>query len=395
MTSFDGYDWFQHYFGFKEKPAAVMKNIFAEDFEDHSEITSNLNGRKIKCGKFSLRDMNSYKHIFDLLRSKQSQDGHLHVIHGHGYKSKNMDLVHIIRHQNNEDFNGATFVAASNFNLLEYGSSNATASNGISQYAVDSTQGPAFATATIGSTVYRTYFVKHQKINSTLNNVKNPNSNSNYFIDYKNQEDASKNEIVVGQLNYELNLLERTPIPVVHGKAILNSSTQKISNSDFFNNFDFTNENNYEIAVIQNAEVTTNINNDGVYFDANPNQFVHQIFAASFDLSDYVTKNEKNLEIMENILFYEYRMTILQAIENSITFPGSKGSNKLVLPLIGAGFFRNPIKIVTDCIKKNKDLIISSGIDVYIVCFNDQSFNDVFPLLEETVKETNGTVIDT
>lgn len=390
-SGFYGKDWFEHYFGFTESAQTVQKNISVEDYEDHSEIISQINGKRINCGKFSLRDMNSYKNVLDLLQSGNNQEGHLHIIHGYGRQSAKIDLVDIVRHQNHEDFNGATFVAASNFNLLEYGSSFATAKNGISQYAVDSTQGPAFATATIGATVYRTYFAKHEKIN-TKNSIENHNSNSNYFIDY---EDSNEHEIVIGQLEYEINLLERTPIPVIHGKAYINRSVSKATKSEYFNNFDFTDENNYEIAIIQNAEVTTNIQPDGNYVDSTPNQFVHQIFASSFDLSEYVDRNESNLKIMQNILFYEYRMSILQAIENSITYPNAKGSNKLVLPMIGAGFFRNPIEIVTDSIRQNEDLIIASGIDVYLVCFSDSMFEQVYPLLKDTVENTKGSIIDT
>lgn len=396
QSNFSGRDWFQHHLGFIETPQSILKNITVQHFEDHTEIISKQNGRKINCGKFSLRDMNSYNHIIDLIDSRPIQEGHFHIIHGHGTKSTQMELVDIIKHQNNEDFNGATFVAASNFNLLEYGGPQATAHNGISRYAVDTTQGPAFATATIGSTIYRTYLVEHKKITQTKNGLKNPNSNSNFFIDF---EKEAKYTTVTGQLDYELNLLERTPIPVIHGKAILNSQITAIPNNELFENkelFDFTNEKYYEIAVIQNAEVTTDrISIYKKYFDSKPNQFVHQIFASSFDLGYLVQPVEKNIEIMKFILFFEYKMIILQAIENSISFPNRNGSNKLVLTLIGAGFFHNPIEIVCGAISDNIELIKKSGLDIFLVCFDDNIFKKTFPLLNDLVDKTNGSIIDT
>lgn len=87
--------------------------------------------------------------------------------------------------------------------------------------------------------------------------------------------------------------------------------------------FDFTDDKYYEIAVIQNAEVTTDrISIFKKYLDSKPNQFVHQIFTSSFDLGYLVLPNEKNIEMMKHILLFEYKMIILQAIENSIYFPG-------------------------------------------------------------------------
>lgn len=393
---FSGHSWFEHHLGFKESSTKVMQNIEVEDLEDRSEIISKINGKRISCGKFSLKGMSSYENLLDSLQNPINGTGHFHIIHGNGANSLRKDLVDSTCHENNEDFNGATFLSASNFNLLEYGSSTATAHIGISQYATDSTQGPAFATATLGATLYRTYFVKHKIIDRPKNNSKSYNSNSNYFIDYT--EDNSEYKYAVGQLDYELNLLERTPIPVIHGKAQLNRHFSELTKTGIFQNkelFDYTDENSYEIAVIQNAEVTTNKESWNKYFDSKPGQFVHQIFASSFDLNSYVDSSEVNLDMLKYLLFYEYKMTILQAIENSIVYPNRPGSKKLVLTLLGAGFFRNPIEIVTGAIKKNKELILASGLDVYIVCYNDDIFRVVHPLLAQLVEETGGSIIET
>lgn len=80
------------------------------------------------------------------------------------------------------------------------------------------------------------------------NNSKSYNSNSHYFIDYKAD---TGDYYVIGQLEYEVNLLERTPIPVIHGKAILKGQFPELTKSELFQNkeiFDYTNEDNYEIA---------------------------------------------------------------------------------------------------------------------------------------------------
>ena len=126
-----------------------------------------------------------------------------------------------------------------------------TAEIGISGYAVDSTQGPAFATANFGATLYRTYLVWHKKIDKPKKQFKKLQFQLPLF--YRLQS----------RLEYEVNLLERTPIPVIHGKAILKGQFPELTKSELFQNkeiFDYTNEDNYEIAVIQNCEVTTNKN---------------------------------------------------------------------------------------------------------------------------------------
>lgn len=43
----------------------------------------------------------------------------------------------------------------------------------------------------------------------------------------------------------------------------------------------------------------------------------------------------------------------------------------------------------------NKELIKKSGLDVYLVCFNNAIFNQVYPFLKDMVDEINGSIIDT
>lgn len=400
MNEFTEDKWFEYHMGFTESCELVSKNLSLEDYPDHCELINKLNKKRYNCGKFLLRDVSSYQYLLQNDNIKRNK-GHLHLIQGNGKRSSKADMIDVLQHQNNNEFEGATFLAASNFNCLEFPYSECNAELGISKYSKDQTQGPTLQTASLSSTIYRNYFVKHKKIPSICDEISYKKSVCNYFIGidsnsnvYYNQSD-DKYEIYQGQIDYELNLLERTPIPVRHGKAMLNSETNEIIHHKIFNEFDFLNENAYLIGVHQNCQVTTNRGSNCKLVDvSHENKIVHQVFAASFSLGKNVISNQKNIEIMKFMLATEYKLTILAAWENSLMFPDHVGSNKCVLTLIGAGIFFNPIEVVASAILANKDLIVKSGIDVYVTCFSGNIFKAVDNVLHDAVIETGGSFID-
>lgn len=348
-----GEDWFKHYAGFEEYVKGVYENMVLTENDGFCQIQSKINGKTFNCGKFTIRTIDSFN-------LEPIGNGKLHIICGKGRYSKRMDLVDVLQMQNNPDFNGATFLAASNFNCLEFPSAKSRASHGIRFYAVDVTQGPTLSIASFGAILYR-----------------------NYFLPYgKTQENVDD----------EINLLDSTPIFVNHGKACLSTDEEM----KLVENFDFSNENLYKIGVHKNVEVTTNRLQQFNYIDAKPDQYVHQVFAASFALGSYVARNERNLEILSEILFYEYKLTILAAWENSLKYPDRAGSKKCVLTTLGMGVFNNPPEIVGNAISKCKDLILESGLDVYVVCFSDNNrdgFGAIYPHLKDAIESTQGTVI--
>ena len=124
------------------------------------------------------------------------------------------------------------------------------------------------------------------------------------------------------------------------------------------------------------------------------NKIVHQVFASTLSFDEYCTRTKENKEIMKNILKNMYKLSILAAWENSILFSNHRGANKCVLSLLGGFSFENPIDIIAQAINVNKNLIIESGLDVYIVCFGDDSFVQVQKIIAKTVIETSGSIID-
>lgn len=352
LMSYHSRDWFEHHVGFKESVEDVYKNIVVNEKDDLVEIESKINGRKITCGKFSIRSIDSFN-------LEPRNGGKLNIIYGKGSQSKRIEIVDVLQMQNLPEFNGATFLAASNFNCLEFPSHLSNASKGISDYPQDGTQGPAVAAA-FGSILYRNYFIPKGKTQENVND--------------------------------EINLLDNTPILVDHGKACISSQEefQRIEN------FDFSNEKIYKIGIHENVEVTANRDIHLMYRDSEPGQFVHQVFASSFSISGYCKKHEKVLGILPHLLRAEYKLTILAAWENSLKYPGRIGSNKLVLTTLGTGAFHNPPDIVANSIKECGDLIKESGLDVYVVCFTDnkrEGFPAIYPHLKNLIEETKGEVI--
>jgi len=109
-------------------------------------------------------------------------------------------------------------------------------------------------------------------------------------------------------------------------------------------------------------------------------QFVNQVFTAAMNLGGFVGEMSKS-SIVENLARFllrgAYKATILSAIENSQTQPSSViGKDKLYLTLIGGGVFGNKYNWITDAIMEWKNLIINSGLQIYLVIYNTYSIDD-------------------
>ena len=339
--------WFERLFGFRETVPAVYRNFVVEEGEDHVVLVSKANGRRFNAGRFTLQTVDSFASL------QPAGGGSLNIIKGDGKISTNA-----LEAQALPEFNGATFLAASNFNCLEFTSSTGCASHGVTNYVHDHTQGPYTALGAGAAVVYRNYFVKHE---------------------------SGK----VGQLEEEVNLLKNTPLAktMSHGYCIINKTNLKSLRS-----FNWSNLSNFYVGVHENCQVTTK--QVGTMFaDVTGDQIVHQVYAAAFNFGGSVLCCEETLEIAKWLLKAEYAATIRAAWNNSIKYPGRPGSKKLVLTLLGGGVFKNPKELICEAITSCEQLIIDSGLEVYVVCFTNSIFQQVYPLLKDTVARTNGKII--
>ena len=352
-------DFFIGTFGFRESRDSVYSNIEVNKTDEGNIVYDKVNGKKWNSGIFQVLN-------FDQIpKHPKRGGGKLHIIRGNGSKAANFYLVDVLSSQGHPSNDGATYLAASNFNALEFVSSGQTAANGISGYPYDRTQGPYCAIACGPSILYRNYFVSV------------PGSRS------------------IGQFSKEINLLEDTPIKVVHGYAKISKSDSKDLQKS---GFDFTNLSKYKVASHKNCQVTMT-QKDGQFVAVEPEngkqpQIAHHVYAAAFNLNGDVCVDNFTIKITESLIYAQYRNTILCAWDNSIQYPGREGSNKLYLTILGGGVFGNPIELICEQIVKCKDLIVDSGLDVYVVCFNNWVYSKVYPILKGVINSTGGSIVE-
>ncbi|OHS92957.1 hypothetical protein TRFO_12141 [Tritrichomonas foetus] len=158
-------------------------------------------------------------------------------------------------------------------------------------------------------------------------------------------------------------------------------------------NVDWSNLNNYQVGVHQNCPITLKRSHNGFSLTTK-DQITHQVYCSALNFQKNVITNRFTQALAENILMAEYRATILAAWDNSEKFPIYKGSKKCFLTLLGGGVFRNPFEIICRAISSCKDIIEGSGLDVYVVCFDDFCFNKTYPYLNKTIRETGGSIIE-
>lgn len=203
-------------------------------------ITSSKNGKSYNAGNFKLMTVSDFPNL------PVKGNGKFHIIHVNGIESTNYSLIDSLSSQSLPENDGATFLAASNFNCLEYVGVKSRASDGVTNYMFDFTQGPYLALAAGPAIVFRNYF---------------------YEV----------SPGIFGQLETEINLLHQTPLHVTRGYPII----KKEDLPQLREYKDFSNPNNYLVGVHSNCQVTEKRGADGLA-QFNGNQITHQVFSSCF-----------------------------------------------------------------------------------------------------------------
>jgi hypothetical protein len=343
--------WFEVLFGFKESVGAVYSHLGVRTYRDRVLLTSDVNGRTYNAGKFSVRSVSSFTTL------PAVGGGVVNIIRGRGAAGPNAHLVDALQAQSIDDFDGATFLAASNFNCLELANRSQTPAMGVTHYAFAPTQGPSVALAAGPALVYRNYF-------------------------------ARRTGGDIGQIR----LLEKCPVLdrfVRNGAPCLTDADLRRLRSHNWDDAD-----QFSIGVHENCEVTTTRDHSGKLMLAPPGRIVHHVYAAALPFLTNVPMTEQSLEIGKKLLIAEYRATVLAAWELSQKYRRRKGSNKLFLTFLGGGVFHNPSHIICEAICNCKDLIVKSGLKVSLVCYRSDEFADRIPHLRGLIEETGGRIID-
>jgi hypothetical protein len=135
--------WFETLTGFPEiSPQQVRANITV----DGHALKSRVNGKVFVWGELEIP---SLAELRERVRSSDHEIGKLSV----------REVVANVRNLHTDESNaGSLFQVASQFNLLEMASPDATPELGVGIYENDPTQGPACAVAAGAGTIYRNYF---------------------------------------------------------------------------------------------------------------------------------------------------------------------------------------------------------------------------------------------
>lgn len=360
---FAPHDWFTKLFGFNETVKDIYEHITCGTNENGEEyLASNVTQSIFPTGTFQIRNISSFLSDPDHLPKRGG--GTFNIIVGNGMQTENLYMIDALTMQSHPSNDGATYQAASNFNALEFVGPSQTAADGVTDYIYDFTQGPYLALACPQSIVYRNYFCKHENDSETI-----------------------------GQIDKEIELLGKTPIPVRHGYAMINKSeSEALSKSGF----DWANEDNYHIAVHSNCPVfiTRGSNLDSFKFPENQN-IANHVYVAAFNFYGCVCRTEFTMQLSQQLLTAEYKGTVLSGWENSIQMEkeGRAGAKKLYLTLIGGGVFNNPSEVIANAILNCEQFIVDSGLEVSLICFSKSDYARIQQYLDPLVEKTGGKII--
>jgi nicotinic acid mononucleotide adenylyltransferase len=178
--------WFKMIYGFEEKNEDVYK-IYDYDEKTQMLIDKKKPEYRFDIGKTSSPSIKELKEMLKTLNKFIDK-----------YPIKYEVIVgNVINLHHDVKNNGSVFQAASQFNLLEMPSSEVSPDEGITDYILDKTQGPACAMSCPGAILYRNYFMRHDSSNikddgefigqlrghqiNMLKEIENYNKDKNYW----------------------------------------------------------------------------------------------------------------------------------------------------------------------------------------------------------------------
>lgn len=318
--------WFEDLVGFTEQsPQQVRGNLVIED-----EYTVSLvNGSRFRHGKLDIPSL------------AQLRAGSVRLNETSGTITLREMVADVRELHVQPGSNGALFQVASQFNLLEMPSPHVTPEAGVAMYALDTTQGPACATACGAGTIFRNYFVSvgnavGQTEHRQINCVKE-------LGDMLGNADGSlwtmRNGYALGKED---------------GLAAVGNKIRAMSESER----DQVRQ-KLRIGVQYNTEVTASTRR--------PRNMVTQAYCSAFPVGYSEVREETWEPLARLLLEASYEATLRAAVINA----NNGGSNKVFLTLVGGGVFGNEMSWILDAIKRALRVMEGSGLDVRVVSYRN------------------------
>lgn len=314
--------WFKQLVGFQEKsPEQVRENLLVEG----NLLTSKVNGQQFQMGTLEIPSLEDLRQRVNVPSFKSSR---LKVSEAIG----DVQQFHMLSISD-----GATFQAASQFNLLEMVGPHVTPESGIDGYESDLTQGPACAVACGAGTIFRNYFVP---VNGKIGQS------------HDNQIDCL-DEIGSYLQNEELKLWE-----MQNGYAMLNQSGLLHINKVLA-------QLDHKAIQAVKGKLKVGIQKDTEVTFRDSGNVVTQVYCAALPVAYTHLESIYWERFARLVLEATYEATFLAALENY----QKTGNNLLYLTLIGGGAFGNPTYWIIQSLKKVINQYRNLPLEVRIVSY--------------------------
>ncbi len=242
------------------------------------------------------------------------------------------DVQQLHRDSNNRN---ALFQVASQFNLLEMVTPDATPEWGVGIYERDPTQGPACAIAAGAGTIFRNYFVE---VNGRIGQSED------------NQIDCLAG---IGDLlgNAQQRLWQMTNGYALPSADGLNEIHHKLSTLDELERDRL--RQSLQIGLQWDTQVTLD----------NASHTVSQAYCSALPIAYTHHRREAWAPFATLVLEASYEATLCAAIVNA----ARTGNNVLFLTLVGGGAFGNELDWIMNAIRRSLHLYSDSGLDIAVV----------------------------
>ena len=313
-------NWFERLTGFAEDGYTSTRRRLRVEGD---ELVSTVNGKRYGVGELTLPTLAQ-------LRGR--------VNPARGQRSSVAGLVGDARalHQ---DFEGALFQVASQFNVLEMPSQHVTPEQGVTGYAHDHTQGPACAVAAGAATIYRNYFVP---VGSGVGQT------ADRQIDNLAGVGAALSEATALPVERLWSMRNGYALGTAEGLAAI---------------ADLLGGAGDDVRDALRGQLAIGLHRDVEVTDGDGGRRVSQAFCSALPVGYSPLPRPQWEPFARLVLEATYEATLLAAAEQA----AQGGSNTVLLTTVGGGAFGNEPRWIHDAIEHGLGVVADAGLDVRIV----------------------------
>lgn len=321
-------DWFEALTGFRE---LSYKETQSKLSVDGNRLISLVNGRSRLIGEFEMPSLSELRSRAAGIRSQRGK-ANVRVVQGDVRKM-----------HTSSEYAGALFQVASQFNALEMTGPDVSPEDGVTRYQHDRTQGPACAIAAGSATIYRNYFAP---VNGSPGQTTDRQLNGLSLLGLALRTDLGMNVADLWVMKNGYALCSRAGLDAISAH-LKNLDAEQIDDL----------RGRVSIAVQRNVEVTET--------GAPAGQLVSQAFCSALPVAYSNVSSGYWRSFATLVLEAAYEATLLEASLNV----ARRGSNIVLLTLLGGGAFGNESKWIYSAIRHALRRVEGHALDIRIVSY--------------------------